>query len=184
MNYKDIISEDFKNLEQVALKEKSTLRGIVLDLRNNPGGVLRSSIEVTELFLSGGKVVYTTGRLPDSSREYFANSIDSSEGVPLVVLINGGSASASEIVAGALQDHSRAVIMGTRSFGKGSVQSILHKSEERAIKHTTALYFTPNGRSIQAEGIKPDINVERAKVTTFTEQDRISEKNLDYFIPG
>jgi len=161
-----------------SLKEKSNLRGIVLDLRNNPGGVLRSSIEVTELFLSGGRVVYTEGRLPDSSTEYFANSVDLSEGAPLVVLINGGSASASEIVAGALQDHSRAIIMGTRSFGKGSVQSILHISEERAIKLTTALYFTPKGRSIQAEGIKPDITVDRAKVTTFTEQSRISEKNL------
>ena len=162
----------------LSLKEKSDLRGIVLDLRNNPGGVLRSSIEVTELFLSGGQVVYTVGRLTDSSNEYFANSIDLSEGIPLVVLINGGSASASEIVAGALQDHSRAVIMGTRSFGKGSVQSILHISEGRAIKLTTAFYFTPKGRSIQAEGINPDITVERAKITTFTEKGRISEKNL------
>ena len=122
--------------------------------------------------------MYTVGRLTDSSNEYFANSTDLSEGIPLVVLINGGSASASEIVAGALQDHSRAVIMGTRSFGKGSVQSILHISEERAIKLTTALYFTPKGRSIQAEGIKPDITVDRAKVTTLTERGRISEKNL------
>ncbi len=162
----------------LSLKEKSNLRGIVLDLRNNPGGVLRSSIEVAELFLSGGKVVYTVGRLTDSSNEYFANSIDSSEGIPLVVLINGGSASASEIVAGALQDHSRAVIMGTRSFGKGSVQSILHISEGRAIKLTTAFYFTPKGRSIQVEGINPDIFIERAKITTFTEKGRISEKNL------
>ena len=162
----------------LSLKEKSNLRGIVLDLRNNPGGVLRSSIEVAELFLSGGQVVYTVGRLTDSSNEYFANSVDSSEGIPLVVLINGGSASASEIVAGALQDHSRAVIMGTRSFGKGSVQSILHISEGRAIKLTTAFYFTPKGRSIQAEGINPDIIIERAKITTFTEKGRISEKNL------
>ncbi len=162
----------------LSLKEKSNLRGIVLDLRNNPGGVLRSSIEVAELFLSGGQVVYTVGRLTDSSNEYFANSVDSSEGIPLVVLINGGSASASEIVAGALQDHSRAVIMGTRSFGKGSVQSILHISEGRAIKLTTAFYFTPRGRSIQAEGINPDIIVERARITTFTEKGRISEKNL------
>ena len=162
----------------LSLKDKSNLRGIVLDLRNNPGGILKSSIAVTDLFLSGGKVVYTVGRLTDSSNEYFANSTDLSEGIPLVVLINGGSASASEIVAGALQDHSRAVIMGTRSFGKGSVQSILHISEERAIKLTTALYFTPKGRSIQAEGIKPDITVDRAKVTTLTEKGRISEKNL------
>ena len=162
----------------LSLKDKSNLRGIVLDLRNNPGGILKSSIAVTDLFLSGGKVVYTVGRLTDSSNEYFANSTDLSEGIPLVVLINGGSASASEIVAGALQDHSRAVIMGTRSFGKGSVQSILHISEERAIKLTTALYFTPKGRSIQAEGIKPDITVDRAKVTTLIEKGRISEKNL------
>ena len=162
----------------LSLKDKSNLRGIVLDLRNNPGGILKSSIAVADLFLSGGKVVYTVGRLTDSSNEYFANSTDLSEGIPLIVLINGGSASASEIVAGALQDHSRAVIMGTRSFGKGSVQSILHISEGRAIKLTTALYFTPKGRSIQAEGIKPDITVDRAKVTTLTEKGRISEKNL------
>ena len=99
-------------------------------------------------FFIRGRAVYTVGRLTDSSNEYFANSMDSSEGIPLVVLINGGSASASEIVAGASQDHSRAVIMGTRSFGKGSVQSILHISEGRAIKLTTAFYFTPRGRSI------------------------------------
>ena len=139
---------------------------------------MRSSIDVAQLFLKGGRVVYTEGRLTGSSREYFANQNDFSEGTPLVVLINKGSASASEIVAGALQDHSRAVIMGTRSFGKGSVQSVLPISEERAIKLTTAIYFTPNGRSIQAEGIEPDIIVDRAKITAISENSRVSEKNL------
>lgn len=141
------------------------LSGLVLDLRNNPGGVLQAAVEVADHFLTGGTVVYTEGRLPNSELRFKANKTDASEGVPLVVLINGGSASASEIVAGALQDHKRGVLMGTDSFGKGSVQSILPLSNERALKLTTALYFTPNGRSIQAQGIVPDIQVERARLT-------------------
>ena len=141
------------------------MKGIVLDLRNNPGGVLRASVDVADKFMDGGTVVYTEGRLDNSQTRYNATPQDILGGAPIVVLINGGSASASEIVAGALQDHRRAVIMGTQSFGKGSVQTILPLSEERAIKLTTALYFTPNGRSIQAQGILPDIEVERAQVT-------------------
>ena len=154
------------------------LKGLVLDLRNNPGGVLRASVDVAGLFMEGGRVVYTEGRLANSAADYEATPEDASNGVPLVVLINGGSASASEIVAGALQDHSRAIIMGTSSFGKGSVQTVLPISESRAVKLTTALYFTPNGRSIQAEGIEPDIFVDRAKVTTFSEAGRVSEADL------
>ena len=160
------------------LRDKEELKGLVLDLRNNPGGILRASVDVSGLFMDGGAVVYTEGRLPNSEQHYNATEGDSSNGIPLVILINGGSASASEIVAGALQDHSRAVIMGTESFGKGSVQTILPLSESRAIKLTTALYFTPNGRSIQAQGIVPDILVERAKVTAIKSGRRISEADL------
>ncbi|KGE03901.1 S41 family peptidase [Pseudohaliea rubra] len=160
------------------LQGEDTLKGLVLDLRNNPGGVLGASVDVAGLFLPGGQVVYTEGRLPNAARGYDATPEDASEGIPLVVLINGGSASASEIVAGALQDHSRAIIMGTASFGKGSVQTVLPISEDRAVKLTTALYFTPSGRSIQAEGIAPDIRVERARLEALSEEGRISEADL------
>lgn len=160
------------------LMDERELKGLVLDLRNNPGGILRASVDVAELFLEGGNVVYTEGRLKNAHLRYDANDTDTSNGAPLIVLINNGSASASEIVAGALQDHERAVIMGTKSFGKGSVQTILPLSDERAVKLTTALYFTPNGRSIQAEGIEPDIEVERAKVTVYENPRRMKESDL------
>ena len=155
------------------------LSGLILDLRNNPGGVLQSAVEVSDHFLKGGRIVYTKGRLANSELSFNADSADASEGVPLVVLINGGSASASEIVAGALQDHKRAVLMGTDSFGKGSVQSILPLTNDRALKLTTALYFTPNGRSIQAQGIVPDIVVERGKLTREAEQRAAAVKEAD-----
>jgi carboxyl-terminal processing protease len=151
---------------------------VVLDLRNNPGGVLGASVDVAGLFMRGGQVVYTEGRLPNAAQSYDASKDDVTNGVPMVVLINGGSASASEIVAGALQDHGRAVIMGTDSFGKGSVQTVIPISDSRAVKLTTALYFTPGGRSIQAAGIVPDIRVDRARVTTVGEGNRISEADL------
>ncbi len=160
------------------LMDEEPLKGLVLDLRNNPGGVLRASVDVAGTFLDGGNVVYTQGRLPNSDASFDANAMDSTDGAPLVVLINSGSASASEIVAGALQDHGRAVVMGTRSFGKGSVQTILPLSESRAVKLTTALYFTPNGRSIQAEGIEPDIEIERANVTAYRNTRGITEADL------
>ncbi len=153
------------------------LKGLVLDLRNNPGGVLGASVEVSSAVLDGGLVVYTEGRHPSSQEKFPATPGDMLNGAPVVVLVNGGSASASEIVAGALQDHGRAIVMGTRSFGKGSVQTVLPVSETRAVKLTTARYFTPNGRSIQAEGIVPDIVVERAKVTS-VEGQRIKEADL------
>ncbi len=165
-----------KSLDKLMAKEE--LKGLVLDLRNNPGGILRASVDVAGLFMDGGNVVYTQGRLANSDMYYEADEKDASNGTPLVVLINSGSASASEIVAGALQDHHRAVVMGTRSFGKGSVQTILPLSNSRAVKLTTALYFTPNGRSIQAEGIAPDILVERAKVTAYKGSPRITEADL------
>ena len=164
------------SLDKLMAQQK--LKGLVLDLRNNPGGILRASVDVAGLFMDGGDVVYTEGRLANSDMHYEADRKDASDGVPLIVLINSGSASASEIVAGALQDHGRAVIMGTHSFGKGSVQTILPLSDSRAVKLTTALYFTPNGRSIQAEGIKPDIMVERARVTTYDNTERVTEADL------
>ncbi|MCU1717918.1 S41 family peptidase [Pseudomonas sp. 5P_3.1_Bac2] len=153
------------------------LSGLVLDLRNNPGGVLQAAVEVADHFLKSGLIVYTKGRIANSELRFSADPADASEGVPLVVLINGGSASASEIVAGALQDHKRGVLMGTDSFGKGSVQTVLPLNNDRALKLTTALYFTPNGRSIQAQGIVPDIEVTRAKLTR--EQDDASIKEAD-----
>ena len=137
------------------------LQGLILDLRNNPGGVLTGAVGVSDLFLNDGKlIVYTKGRGSDNSLKYTASTPDFSDGIPIIVLINEGSASASEIVAGALQDHDRAVIMGKKSFGKGSVQTVLPLQDNNGIKLTTSRYYTPNGRSIQAEGIKPDILVE------------------------
>ena len=153
---------------------KEPLKGLVLDLRNNPGGVLQAAVGVVDAFVTSGKIVYTEGRIASANMKWDATPDDPSKGVPLVVLINGGSASASEIVAGALQDLKRGIIMGTRSFGKGSVQTVLPLSADRAIKLTTALYYTPNGRSIQAKGITPDIVVDRGQVT------RIADSAIAY----
>jgi len=147
------------------------LKGLVLDLRNNPGGLLDSAIDVSNAFLDSKTlkknklIVYTKGRIPSAEMEAKAKPGDLLNGVPMVILINQGSASGSEIVAGALQDHKRAVIMGSTSFGKGSVQTVLPLDEKRGVKLTTALYYTPLGRSIQAEGIQPDIVVENMKVS-------------------
>ncbi len=152
---------DFNERLRDNLKQHPKTRGLVLDLRNNPGGVLQASVEVADAFLDSGLVVYTQGRMENSNVSYAATPGDLTGGLPLVVLINSGSASASEIVAGALQDHKRAIIMGTRSFGKGSVQTVIPITEDRAIKLTTALYYTPNGRSIQAKGIDPDVRLEK-----------------------
>ncbi len=138
------------------------LRGLVLDLRNNPGGVLQASVDVADAFLTDadGLIVYTEGRQPSADLRYLATGPDLLHGAPLVVLINKGSASASEIVAGALQDHRRALVLGSTSYGKGSVQAVLALDEHRALKLTTALYFTPSGRSIQAKGIHPDVEMD------------------------
>ncbi len=150
----------------------------MLDLRNNPGGVLQAAVEVVDHFITKGLIVYTKGRIANSELRFSATGHDESEAVPMVVLINGGSASASEIVAGALQDQKRAVLMGTTSFGKGSVQTVLPLSNDRALKITTALYFTPNGRSIQAQGIIPDVEVRQAKVTGAQDDDTFKEADL------
>jgi carboxyl-terminal processing protease len=145
-------------------KNESPLNGLVLDLRNNPGGVLHAAVEVSDAFLENGLIVYTEGRIKNSQMRFNAETGDVINKAPLVVLINAGSASASEIVAGALQDHKRAIIMGAKSFGKGSVQTILPTTNGAAVKLTTARYFTPLGRSIQAEGIEPDIVLRKLKL--------------------
>ncbi len=160
------------------LQQENHLKGAVLDLRNNPGGVLQASVAVADAFMDGGLVVYTEGRLAQSNEKFYAQPKDLLNGLPLVVLINDGSASASEIVAGALQDAKRAVVMGTRSFGKGSVQTVIPLAETKAMKLTTALYFTPKGRSIQAQGIEPDVVVERAKITALESRGTMSEAEL------
>jgi len=167
-----------KALARLRKDNGKKLDGLVLDLRNNPGGVLQAAVEVSDHFLTDGLIVYTKGRIANSELRFNADAADASEGVALVVLINGGSASASEIVAGALQDHKRGVLMGTDSFGKGSVQTVLPLNNDRALKLTTALYYTPNGRSIQAQGIHPDIEVERAKLTREQAAEGIREADL------
>jgi len=146
------------------LRKSHALKGLVLDLRNNPGGVLNAAVAVSDAFLDSGLVVYTDGRIEDAKMKFNATPGDVLKGAPMVVLINSGSASASEIVAGALQDHKRAVIMGEKTFGKGSVQTILPTSNGGAVKLTTARYYTPSGRSIQAEGIVPDVPISKVKL--------------------
>jgi carboxyl-terminal processing protease len=169
----------------IKLKDKGDLEGLVIDLRNNPGGVLQSAVEVSDVFIANGLIVYTLGRLNDAEVRYNATGPDAINGVPIVVLVNEGTASASEIVAGALQDHGRAIVMGTNTFGKGSVQTILPLNNEKAIKLTTARYYTPNGKSIQAEGIVPDIWVDRSKVTPLkTNPFRVKERDLQNHLTG
>ena len=163
------------------LQKEEKLKGLVLDLRNNPGGVLNGAVGVSDAFIDSGLIVYTEGRVDDSSHRYVATPGDSLNGAPLVVLINGGSASASEIVAGAMQDHKRGIIMGTKSFGKGSVQTIQELRNGSAVKLTTARYFTPNGRSIQATGIEPDITLSTLRLSDADERSgaTYSEKDLE-----
>ena len=169
----------------IQLKDKGDLEGLIIDLRNNPGGVLQAAVQVSDAFISEGLIVYTKGRLADSELRYNAKTPDSIHGIPIVVLVNEGTASASEIVAGALQDHRRAVVMGTTTFGKGSVQTILPLTNDKAIKLTTARYYTPNGTSIQAEGIVPDIWVDRSTVKAAKSSPwRIKEKNLPKHLSG
>ncbi|MCF6256448.1 MAG: S41 family peptidase [Gammaproteobacteria bacterium] len=166
-------------IEKLKKDNDGKLNGLVLDLRNNPGGVLNAAVEVSDAFLETGLIVYTQGRIADSEMKFNATPHRVLDGAPLVVLVNGGSASASEIVAGALQDHKRAVIIGTRTFGKGSVQTILPLNEKTALKLTTARYYTPSGRSIQAEGVTPDIILEPLKITKLEGMgERVKEADL------
>jgi len=172
----DNLMEAVKKLKQ---ENGGKLKGMVLDLRNNPGGVLNAAVAVSDAFLESGLIVYTEGRIKDSQLKYSATSDDVLKGAPLVVLVNSGSASASEIVAGALQDHKRAVVMGGKTFGKGSVQTILPMTNDTALKLTTARYYTPNGRSIQAEGIVPDIILADIKLTVTEKSDVEPLKEAD-----
>jgi carboxyl-terminal processing protease len=153
-------------------------KGVILDLRNNPGGLLDQAVGISDIFLDKGEIVSTRGRNPDSAQRWNAKKGDLAEGLPMVVLINGGSASASEIVAGALQDHRRAILLGTRSFGKGSVQTIIPLAGHGAMRLTTARYYTPSGVSIQAKGIEPDIVVEQAKIEAIAGQPGRREADL------
>jgi carboxyl-terminal processing protease len=167
-------------IAELKKQNKTPLKGLVLDLRNNPGGLLNAAVEVSDAFLQKGLIVYTEGRIKNSEMRFNANNGDVMNGAPLVVLINSGSASASEIVAGALQDQKRAVIMGEKSFGKGSVQTILPTSNGGAVKLTTARYYTPSGRSIQAEGIEPDVALAPVKLASLeaSKFDPIKEADL------
>lgn len=160
------------------------LDGLIIDVRNNPGGVLQAAVETADALLDEGLIVYTEGRIQSSRLRFSAKAGDIMEGTPIVVLINGGSASASEILAGALQDHGRAVIMGTKSFGKGSVQTVIPLDETHAIKMTTARYYTPEGRSIQATGIKPDIEVRPAELTELDGRPFFTEADLSGHLQG
>ncbi|MFI5000216.1 MAG: S41 family peptidase [Reyranellales bacterium] len=165
-------------VEKMKKEAGNKLKGYVLDLRNNPGGLLDQAISMCDAFMDKGEIVSVKARKAEDVQRWNAKPGDIANGLPIVVLVNGGSASASEIVAGALQDHHRAIILGTRTFGKGSVQTIMQVTGGGAIRLTTALYFTPSGRSIQKEGIKPDIEVEQAKVETIKSTGGFREENL------
>ena len=181
-NFQSKTARDLVNeLSNLKKENKNELKGLVLDLRNNPGGVLSAAADVSDAFIDEGKLVYTQGRIANSDFEFNAKPGDIMNGSPVVVLINGGSASASEIVAGALQDHKRAVVMGSKSFGKGSVQTIQELRSGGAVKITTARYFTPSGRSIQGEGITPDIILDSYEIEDSKEDGsslRIKESDL------
>jgi carboxyl-terminal processing protease len=180
-NFQTHTAEDLrKALEKLKEENENKLSGLILDLRNNPGGILNAAVGVSDLFLDSGLIVYTEGRIQDSKLNFNAKPSDILRDAPIIVLVNGGSASASEIVAGALQDHERAIIMGERTFGKGSVQTILPMNDEAALKLTTARYFTPSGRSIQASGIEPDIIIENIRVNSerTLRDSQITEANL------
>ena len=154
------------------------MKGLVLDLRNNPGGLLDQAVSVSDAFLNRGEIVSTRGRETNAEQRFNASKGDITKGIPIVILINGGSASASEIVAGALQDHKRGILMGTATFGKGSVQTIIPVSSRGAIRLTTARYLHSSGRSIQAKGIDPDIYVPQSKLEVIENNNSRKEANL------
>ena len=179
-NFQNATARDLvSKLQELHAEIDGPIRGLVLDLRNNPGGVLNAAVSVSDAFLEDGLIVYTEGRTEDSRIKYAAKSEDILSGAPIIVLVNEGSASASEIVAGALQDHKRAVIMGSQTFGKGSVQTVVPVADDTAIKLTTARYYTPMGRSIQAEGIVPDIKLANVEVSIDSESNGVSVKEKD-----
>ncbi|MGE5537679.1 MAG: S41 family peptidase [Gemmatimonas sp.] len=167
-----------KAVQNLRNESKNRLRGLVLDLRNNPGGLLDQAVAVSDDFLEKGEIVSTRTRRSDDAQRFNAKAGDIIRGMPMVVLVNAGSASASEIVAGALQDHHRAIIVGTRSFGKGSVQTIIPLPGHGAMRLTTARYYTPSGRSIQGKGIDPDIRVEQMKLEAVSDEERRREADL------
>jgi len=174
---------DVQRALETLVAAKGGLKGLVLDLRNNPGGLLTQAVRISDIFLDSGLIVYTEGRIESQKQKYFSQKNASWLDFPIVVIVNGGSASASEIVAGALQDHKRAVVLGTKTFGKGSVQTILPLDDNSALRLTTARYFTPKGRSIQATGIVPDIVVDNAPAQDAKPEERkrpggIREENL------
>ncbi|MGH8593320.1 MAG: S41 family peptidase [Gammaproteobacteria bacterium] len=178
--FQERTAEDLRRaLGEIKAENKGPLKGMVLDLRNNPGGILSAAVSVADAFIEKGLIVYTEGRVEDSQLRFSAKPDDLLSGASMVVLVNGGSASASEIVAGALQDSRRGIIMGSRTFGKGSVQTILPMSNQAALKLTTALYYTPSGRSIQAEGIKPDILLDKVEIAVVEDDDPHSLKEAD-----
>jgi carboxyl-terminal processing protease len=172
--FQERTDRDLQRALEKLSQEKGGLKGLVLDMRNNPGGLLTQAVRVSDMFLDSGMIVYTEGRLEAQKQKYFAHKEATWSNFPIIVLVNGGSASASEIVAGALQDHKRAVILGTKTFGKGSVQTILPLDDNSALRLTTARYFTPKGRSIQATGIAPDIVIENPTAPIET---KVEEKN-------
>ncbi len=177
--------QDLQTVLEELSSKKGGIKGLVLDLRNNPGGLLTQAVRVTDLFLNSGLlIVYTEGRLDNQKQKYIARKGGSWTEFPLVVLVNGGSASASEIVAGALQDHKRAVILGTKTFGKGSVQTILPLDDHSALRLTTARYFTPKGRSIQATGIIPDIVMENVPRQESSAKEKNRPKLREENLPG
>ena len=167
-------------LQQLKQDNDGSLDGLILDLRNNPGGILSAAVGVSDLFLDGGLIVYTEGRIDDSTLRFNARPADLLDNAPVVVLVNSGSASASEIVAGALQDHKRAIIMGWKTFGKGSVQTVLPVSNAAALKLTTARYYTPSGRSIQVSGIEPDVTLARVRIESLEDDETnfVTEEDL------
>jgi carboxyl-terminal processing protease len=169
-----------KAIDQLKQDNNNQLKGIILDLRNNPGGILNAAVGVSDMFLNKGLIVYTEGRIKDSKLKFNAKPNAKLPDVPLIVLVNAGSASASEIVAGALQDHGRGIIMGEKTFGKGSVQTVLPMNNNAALKLTTARYYTPNGRSIQASGVVPDIIIDKVKVSRIEDafDTRVKESDL------
>ncbi len=179
--FQERTNRDLQRALEKLKSKKGGIVGLVLDLRNNPGGLLTQAVRTSDLFLESGMIVYTEGRLEHQRQKYFAHKEGSWTDFPMVILVNGGSASASEIVAGAMQDHKRAIVLGTKTFGKGSVQTILPLDDHSALRLTTARYFTPKGRSIQATGIVPDIaleNVPSQQAKAETRRPVLREENL------